>query len=170
MAKNTNTAAVDAASNIIKNAEMTASKLAVSKAEAAPITTSTKQEEKKPADTSGVSYIQVACLMQNGISFRGLKTTKDGSFTFPGINHDCRGPQGGVLALPGNAVCVAVPSDVWEEIKTTRSNHYVFRHDPPYLIEAGTVQDFNARMHAGEFMAVKTGAEPFPQSFGLRTI
>ncbi len=152
MAKNTIATAAETVTNTAKNAAPTGT--------TAQLVTSTIEETQKVEQTLNANYVYVASSLQNGIKFNDLTSTRDGCFTFPGINNNCRGAHGGVLAPLGNAICVSVPRAVWEEIQRVYSHHPVFRHNPPYLVEMGDKNEFAARSRAGEFAELKAGFEP----------
>ena len=134
MAKNANATATETVANAAKTVANTA-KNAAPTGDTAQLVTSTIEETQKVTETLNANYVYVASSLQNGIKFNGLTSTKDGCFTFPGVNTNCRGAHGGVLAPLGNAICVSVPRAV---CKT----------------------EFAARSRSGEFAELKAGFEP----------
>lgn len=154
MAKNTTTAAAEAATN----------------SDAAQVVSTTEQEAKRDQSAASVSFVPVASMLQRGYTFRNLKTTADGRYTIPGKDFDKRGVNGVPLMLPGGAILVRVPHDVWEEIKATKQNLPIFKHQPPYLQELKQEADFKAKMNAGEFAEVRTGFEPISTKLSTRQV
>lgn len=154
MAKNTTTAAA-----------ATEAATAVAK-----IVTTTETESNKDQTPASASFVPVASLLQLGFTFCGLKSTPNGRYTVPGKDSDKRGAAGNGrhLMLPGGAILVRVPKAVWDEIKATKQNLSIFKHDPPYLQELTSEKDFYAKMNAGEFKDVRTGLEAVkPKQPGL---
>lgn len=140
-------------------------------ATAAKVVTTTETESNKDQITTSASYVPVASLLQRGYTFRNLKSTPDGRYTIPGKDFDKRGSAGNGkhLMLPGGAILIHVPNNVWEEIKATKQNLPLFKHEPPYLQELKSEKDFKAKMDAGEFKGVRTGFEPFdPNKAGVK--
>lgn len=140
-------------------------------ATAAKVVTTTETESNKDQTTASASYVPVASLLQHGYTFRNLKSTPDGRYTIPGKDFDKRGSAGNGkhLMLPGGAILIHVPNNVWEEIKATKQNLPLFKHVPPYLQELKKDEDFSAKMRAGEFAEMRTGFEPYdPNQAGVK--
>ena len=137
----------------------------------AKVVTTTETEFDKGQASAGSSYVPVASLLQRGYTFLRLKSTPNGRYTIPGKDFDKRGEAGNgkPLMLPGGAILVNVPQNVWEEIKATKQNLPLFKHEPPYLQELKSEKDFKAKMDAGEFKGVRTGFEPYdPNKAGVK--
>lgn len=137
----------------------------------AKVVTTTETESNKGQASAGASYVPVASLLQRGYTFLRLKSTPDGRYTIPGKDFDKRGEAGNGkhLMLPGGAILVNVPQNVWEEIKATKQNLPLFKHVPPYLQELKKDEDFSAKMRAGEFAEMRTGFEPYdPNQAGVK--
>lgn len=137
----------------------------------AKVVTTTETEGHKDQTTASANYVPVVSLLQRGYTFRNLKSTPDGRYTVPGKDFDKRGEAGNGkhLMLPGGAILVNVPQNVWEEIKTTKQNLPLFKHVPPYLQELKSEKDFKAKTDAGEFAEVRTGLEPYdPNKAGVK--
>ena len=137
----------------------------------AKVVTTTETEAHRDQTTASANYVPVVSLLQRGYTFRNLKSTPDGRYTVPGKDFDKRGAAGNgkCLMLPGGAILVRVPKDIWEEIKATKQNLPLFKHVPPYLQELKSEKDFKAKMDAGEFAEVRTGLEPYdPNKAGVK--
>lgn len=148
----------------------TAADSAVANTATAKVVTTTEAESNKDQTPASSNYVPVASLLQLGFTFCGLKSTSNGRYTIPGKDSDKRGANGNGkhLMLPGGAILVRVPKDVWEEIEATKQNLSIFKHDPPYLQALNNDKDFAAKMNSGEFAAVRTGLEPVkPKQPGL---
>lgn len=137
----------------------------------AKVVTTTEAEKQKDQSPVSASLVPVASLLQRGYTFRNLKTAPGGRYTIPGKDFDKRGVAGNGkhLMLPGGAIFVRVPKEVWDEIKTTKQHLHIFKHQPAYLQELKREEDFNAMTRSGEFAGVRTGFEPItPQQAGVR--
>lgn len=110
-----------------------------------------KQRELKQADDGRVF---VACSLPNGITFTGLRSTRTGAYTFPGVNKEA---TGGVLTAPGGSVLVKTPNAVWQEIKTRYQSASVFSGEQPMLREFKNSNEFD-NVH-DELAQVRTGME-----------
>lgn len=114
-----------------------------------------------PEEKAGAGRVAIACCLAHGLKFsdvpcgNGTKTV-----VFPGINNNLRGATSGVLALPGNALCVYLDKADWEAIKRMHGNEQAFTGVDgamPCIYELrGT---FKEEVRDGVISEMKTGLE-----------
>lgn len=142
---------------------------AATSAEAIVVTGTASPDFNKP-DVSGASdRVYVASSLQNGITFLGLKSAPEtqGRVTIAGINYRLKGQtNAGLLAGPGSSVLVSLPRAQWEEIKARYKSHPAFAHNPPFLREFGSENDYRSAAAQSELKEVRTGCEPVKPALG----
>lgn len=114
-----------------------------------------------PEEEAGDGRVAIACCLTHGLKFsdvpcgNGTKT-----IVFPGINSNLRGETSGVLALPGNALCVYLDKKDWEAIKRMHGQEQAFtgvNGGMPCIYELkGT---FKEEVRDGVIAEMKTGLE-----------
>ncbi len=136
------------------------------------VLTSTLDEEKKGAKVEGET-IAIACCLPFGLRFDDVPDGKGGtkSLRFPGVNDNLRGERSGVLAMPGNALCVQVAKSDWENLLAVHGKEVVFtgrNGGMPCLYPVGDVKGFKAAR--SEIAEMRTGLEAAdPAKLGVET-
>lgn len=137
----------------------------VNKAASVVADASSPEFNNKGSTASPVNSVYVASSLQNGITFTGLTTVEGGRLTVPGVNNRLHGQaEAGILADGGSSVLVQLSRDVWDEIKAKYANIPAFVHQPPFLREFKSDQDYRSATAQSELKEVRTGAEPLTNS------
>ena len=115
--------------------------------------------QKETADT-----IAIACCLPHGLVFRDIPDGKGGTKTIrlPGINQQLKGAAKGVLALPGNALCVTMARADWEALKETHGREDAFvgvNGGMPCIYPVGDRAGFKDAKASGEIAEMQTGLE-----------
>lgn len=138
--------------------------------DAAPIVASTMEEA--PKVESGVETIAIACSLPFGLRFTDIPNEKGGTKTIvlPGVNQALKGKKTGVLALPGNAVCVTQPKADWDALVRIHGKEIAFtgrNGGMPCIYPVTDVQGFRAA--ESEIKEMRNGLEPVnPASMGVK--
>lgn len=130
-------------------------------AEGVEVLTSTLEEEKKAVTVAGET-IAIACCLPFALRFDDIPDGKGGtkSIRFPGINDNLRGMKSGVLAMPGNALCVQLPKSDWENLIAAHGKEIAFtgrNGSMPCIYPVKDVKGFKAA--ASEIAEMRTGLE-----------
>ena len=144
-----------------KNEEVKTSALEV-------LETTAEEKTKNVSGSSKGKMVYVACGLQHGIRYR-LKTNTGAvkEIEFPGVNVQLRGKRhAGILLGAGNANCVAINEEDWNQIKKLYGTAEYFTCEPPLLYEVSSRQAFGeARDDIAE---MRTGLEPIaPEQAGV---
>lgn len=141
------------------------------KVEEAEVIASTLEEENEQQD-SNEEMISIACCLPFGLKFTDVPTGNGGSKTviFPGVNKALKGKADGILALPGNAVCVTIPKKDWEAILAIHGKEIAFtgrNGAMPCVYPVGDIKGFKSAK--SEIKEMKTGVEPVdPKTLGVK--
>ena len=141
------------------------------KIEEAEVIASTMDEEPEQTESQG-EMISIACCLPFGLKFTDIPDSKGGTKTviFPGINKALKGKADGILALPGNAVCVTIPKKDWEAVLKIHGREMAFtgrNGGMPCIWPVGDVKGFKSSK--SEIKEMKTGLEPIdPTSVGVK--
>lgn len=125
------------------------------------VVASTLENETESAVEGGT--IAIACCLPFGLRFDDIPDGKGGTkvVTLPGLNEGLRGKREGVLALPGNAVCVQLPKQDWEALLKTHGREVAFTGRDgrmPCVYPVGDVKGFKSAR--SEIAEMKHGLEP----------
>ena len=89
---------------------------------------------------------------------------------FPGINSALKGKKSGILALPGNAICVTLLKKDWDAIVKMHGKEIAFigrNGRMPCIYPVGDKKGFKAA--ASEIAEIKNGLEPIdPKAEGVK--
>ena len=122
---------------------------------------SLEKEEKQAVIDAGANQVYIASSLQNGMTFTDLETAESGRVTIPGVNNHLQGAlEANLLADGGASVLVKLPADQWAEIKTKYGSMPIFTHNPPFLRELTSKNDYDSATLQSELKEVRTGAEP----------
>lgn len=140
-------------------------------AEAAQVVDSTLEREDAEKET-GEEMIAIACALPFGLKFTDVPTGKGSTktVTFPGLNSALKGKKGGILALPGNALCVTILKRDWDAIVKMHGKEIAFtgrNGRMPCLYPVGDKKGFKSA--ASEIAEMRTGLEPVdPNAAGVQ--
>lgn len=110
---------------------------------------------------ASADVVWVSSSLFNGIKFTGLQSVKEGFFVIPSLNHSLAGKvSAGILQGAGGSILCSVPKAVWEEIKAKYSSLPAFTHNPPFLRELKSKDDYKSATLQSELKEMRTGAEP----------
>lgn len=142
-----------------KNSKQVEDKIKVSQAEVIASTMDVEPE----ADAETGEKISIAVSLPHGIKFDDVPNGAGGTKTvvFPGVNDALRGKKSGVLALPGNAVCVQILKRDWEAIKAMHGREIAFvgrNGRMPCIYPVGDVKGFKSAR--SEIEEMRHGLEP----------
>lgn len=138
--------------------------------DAPQIEASTMDDEPKLEERSGET-IAIACCLPFGLKFTDIPSRTGGTKTIilPGVNSSLKGKGTGILALPGNAVCVTLLKEDWENILRIHGREDAFigrKGGMPCIWPVGDLKGFKAAK--SEIKEMKTGLEPIdPKSVGV---
>ena len=130
--------------------------------ETAEVVASTIEEEIKEPE-AGAETIAIACCLPHGLKFDDVPTGNGSTKTvvFPGINSALKGKKSGILALPGNALCVTILKSDWEAILKVHGREIAFigrNGAMPCIYPVKDKKGFKAA--ASEIAEMKSGLEP----------
>lgn len=132
---------------------------------------STLEDESEKIEASGET-IAIACCLPFGLKFSDIPDGKGGTKTvvLPGVNKALRGKSDGILALPGNAVCVTLLKKDWDAILQIHGREMAFTGRDggmPCVYPVGDVKGFKSAK--SEIKEMKTGVEPIdPKAVGVK--
>lgn len=120
------------------------------------------QEPTGKAESSDT--IAIACCLPHGLIFRDVPDGKGGlkTITLPGINQHLKGASKGVLALPGNALCVVLSKTDWQALLASHGREEAFtgvNGAMPCIYPVGTLAGFKDAQAGGEIAEMKNGLE-----------
>jgi hypothetical protein len=132
---------------------------------------STLEDTTKTENDNGM--IAIACSLPFGLKFDDIPAGNGATKTivFPGVNSDLKGKTSGVLALPGNAICVNLPKSDWEAILAIHGKEVAFTGKNgrmPCIYPVGDKRGFKSA--ASEIAQMRHGLEPIdPSAVGVET-
>lgn len=133
------------------------------------IVASTLDEDKGQTVEEGT--IAIACCLPFGLRFDDIPDGKGGTkvITLPSLNEGLRGKRTGVLAMPGNAVCVQLPKKDWDALLEKHGREIAFTGRDgrmPCVYPVGDVKGFKSA--SSEIAEMKHGLEPVaPETVGV---
>lgn len=129
--------------------------------------------EKEPEEVSEKEEtIAIACNLPFGLKFTDVPCGNGATKTviFPGINSALKGKKSGILALPGNAICVTLLKKDWDAIVKMHGKEIAFigrNGRMPCIYPVGDKKGFKAA--ASEIAEMKNGLEPIdPKAEGVK--
>lgn len=137
----------------------------------AQVVASTLEKEQEPVE-NGAETIAIACSLPFGLKFDDVPCGNGATKTviLPGVNSSLRGKNSGVLALPGNAVCVTLLKKDWDAIVAAHGKEIAFigrNGKMPCVYPVGDKRGF--RSAASEIAEMKHGLEPInPAAVGVK--
>lgn len=137
----------------------------------AEVVDSTLDQEPEQVEESSET-IAIACSLPFGLKFDDVPCGNGATKTviFPGINSGLKGKNTGVLALPGNAICVTLLKRDWEAIHKMHGNEIAFtgrNGKMPCIYPVGDKKGFKSA--ASEIAEMRNGLEPInPESVGVK--
>lgn len=128
----------------------------------AEVIDSTNEPEVEVQDESSET-IAIACSLPFGLKFTDIPNGKGGTKTIilPGVNHALKGKASGILALPGNAVCVTLLKSDWEALVKIhgKEDAFIGRNGRiPCIYPVGNRKGFKSAR--SEIAEMKHGLEP----------
>lgn len=104
--------------------------------------------EETGKEDSG-DMISIAVSLPFGMIFDDIPNGRGGKkkIALPGMNDHLKGLRSGVLALPGNALCVRLPKADWEALKRLHGKEIAFtgrNGSVPCIFEVGDKAGFKA--------------------------
>lgn len=137
----------------------------------APEIEASTMDDEPQVEERGGETIAIACCLPFGLKFDDIPSRTGGTKTIilPGVNRALKGKSTGVLALPGNAVCVTLLKEDWEHIVRIHGREEAFtgrNGGMPCIWPVGDVKGFKAAK--SEIKEMKTGLEPIdPKAVGV---
>lgn len=134
------------------------------------VVASTLDDEPQAEQLEGET-IAIACCLPFGLKFTDIPSRRGGTKTIvlPGVNQALKGKATGVLALPGNAVCVTLLKEDWENIVRIHGREDAFmgrNGGMPCIYPVGDLKGFKAAR--SEIKEMRNGLEPIdPKSVGV---
>lgn len=123
--------------------------------------TDTHKDAVQETPATNAHVVWVASSLFDGIKFTNLQSLKEGCFVIPGLNHALEGKtDAGILQGAGGSILCSVPEAVWVEIKAKYSSLPAFTHNPPFLRELKSKDDYKSATLQSELKEMRTGAEP----------
>lgn len=120
-------------------------------------------EEEKTVTQAGTDTIAIAVCLPHGLKFDDIPDGNGGTktITLPGLNSHLKGQNTGVLALPGNALCVQLAKTDWEALVRIHGRETAFtgrNGSIPCIYPVGDKAGFaSARSEIAE---MRNGLEP----------
>ena len=133
-------------------------------------------EQAAPAASENADTIAIACCLPLGLVFRDIPNGKGGTTTIrlPGINSALRGASKGVLALPGNALCVVLSKADWEALVRTHGREAAFtgvNGSMPCIYPVKNMAGFESAKNSGEIAEMSSGLEAAdPTASGVEAV
>lgn len=137
----------------------------------AEVVDSTLEKEPEEVSSDSSETIAIACSLPFGLKFDDVPAGNGSTKTirFPGLNHALKGKRTGVLALPGNALCVTILKKDWEAIVRIHGKEIAFtgrNGRMPCLYPVGDKNGFKSA--ASEIAEMRHGLEPVqPKDAGV---
>ena len=114
-----------------------------------------------PTTPAAADVIGVSSSLFSGIKFTHLESVKGGCFVIPRLNQTLSGKSAaGILQGAGSSILCSVPKNVWAEIKAKYSSLPAFTHNPPFLRELKSKDDYKSTLLQSKLKEMRTGAEP----------